>query len=38
MTFTAMAVMTSDWKYPRAYGDLTVDGRRSIGSLWGRID
>ena len=30
--------MSTLWKYPQAYGELNVDGRTSIGSLWARID
>lgn len=30
--------MSTLWKYPQAYGELSVDGRKSIGSLWARID
>lgn len=33
-----MVAMSSDWKYPAASGRLDVDGRRSIGSLWARVD
>ena len=30
--------MSSNFKYPRAYGKLAVDGKVSEGSLWARID
>lgn len=30
--------MSSLWKYPKAYGELSVDSRTSIGSLWARIN
>lgn len=30
--------MSSDYKYPRAYGRASVDGKSSTGSLWARID
>lgn len=30
--------MSSDFKYPREFGKLSVDGKVSIGSLWARID
>ena len=30
--------MSSDYKYPRAYGRASVDGNASTGSLWARID
>jgi hypothetical protein len=30
--------MSSDYKYPRAYGRASVDGRSSSGSLWARVD
>lgn len=36
--FTTLVAMSSDWKYPAGSGTLTVDGRRSIGSLWARVD
>lgn len=29
--------MSSDYKYPRAYGRASVDGKASTGSLWARI-
>ncbi|NBR68240.1 MAG: hypothetical protein EBT79_13385 [Actinobacteria bacterium] len=38
MTFTAMVAMSSNWKYPQASGALFVDGRKSNGSLWARVD
>lgn len=30
--------MSSNFKYPREFGKLSVDGKVSIGSLWARID
>ena len=30
--------MSSLWKYPKAFGELSVDSRTSIGSLWARIN
>ena len=36
--FTTMVAMSTDWKYPAASGTLTVDSRKSIGSLWARVD
>lgn len=36
--FTTMVAMSTDWKYPAASGTLAVDSRKSIGSLWARID
>lgn len=30
--------MSTDFKYPRKFGKLAVDGKVSIGSLWARID
>ena len=30
--------MSSDYKYPRKYGRMSIDGKSSDGSLWARID
>jgi len=35
---SVMVAMSSQYKYPSKYGTLTVDGRKSIGSLWALID
>ena len=35
---SVMVAMSSQYKYPPKYGTLTVDGRKSIGSLWALID
>lgn len=36
--FTTLVAMSSDWKYPGSSGQLRIDGRPSIGSLWARIN
>jgi predicted small lipoprotein YifL len=33
-----MVAMSSQYKYPSKYGTLTIDGRKSSGSLWALID
>ncbi len=38
ISFTAMVAMSSNWKYPQASGALFVDGRKSNGSMWARVD
>jgi hypothetical protein len=35
---SVMVAMSSKYKYPSKYGTLTIDGRKSIGSLWALID
>ena len=35
---SVMVAMSSQYKYPKKFGTLTIDGRNSIGSLWALID
>ena len=35
---SVMVAMSSQYKYPKEFGTLTIDGRNSIGSLWALID
>ncbi len=35
---SVMVAMSSQYKYPAKYGTLTIDGRKSTGSLWALID
>jgi hypothetical protein len=35
---SVMVAMSSKYKYPSKYGTLTIDGRKSTGSLWALID